>query len=228
MGFFSRIFKIGEAKANQLVEKMEKPELMLEQAIRDKEKQLKEAKESVQKVIAEERRQKSLLNKEEQLQKDWESKAEAAVKAGNEELAVKALQRSEEHGKNAQMQKPQWESLRQQVEELKRVIKKSQDDVAELKRNKELIIAQAKTAEVKKNIYEAKAKIGNNSETESLIERMKKKAEAQSYEAEAAKEMADDLEGTDSLEKEFENLGTTSASDSVNSKLEEMKKKLGK
>jgi len=44
MSIFSRIFKIGQASANKVVEKFEKPELMLEQAIADKEKQIREVK----------------------------------------------------------------------------------------------------------------------------------------------------------------------------------------
>ncbi|MBW2184198.1 MAG: PspA/IM30 family protein [Deltaproteobacteria bacterium] len=48
MSIISRLFKIGEAKASKVIDGLEKPELMLEQAIRDKEKQIKEAKKSVQ------------------------------------------------------------------------------------------------------------------------------------------------------------------------------------
>ena len=36
MSVFKRLFKVGEAKANQIVDGLEKPELMLEQAIKDK------------------------------------------------------------------------------------------------------------------------------------------------------------------------------------------------
>ncbi|MBN1970856.1 MAG: PspA/IM30 family protein [Candidatus Delongbacteria bacterium] len=229
MGFFSRLFKIGQAKANQLVDTLEKPELMLDQAIRDKEKNLKEAKESVQNVIAEERRLKAMLEKEKEQSSVWESKAEVAVKSGNDELAVKALQRGEEHSKNATDLEGQWTALSKQVEELKNVIRVSQDEIAELKRNKDLIIAQSKASEVKKNIFEAKAKIGSKSDTEDLISRMKAKAENQKFRAEAAQEMAEDLDGKDSLEKEFEVLGTEkSASQGVQDKLAALKNKLNK
>ena len=64
MSVFKRLFKVGEAKANQIVDSMEKPELMLEQAIKDKAKQIGEAKKSVMSVIATERQTKALLLKE--------------------------------------------------------------------------------------------------------------------------------------------------------------------
>ena len=229
MGIFSRLFKVGQAKANQVVDSFEKPELMLNQAIKDKEKALAEAKESVANVIAEERKQKHMLDKENEQKTSWEQKAQGALQAGKEDLAVKALERSEEHGNNASSLQGQWESLRSQVDELKVVIKKSQDDIADLKRNKDLIIAQSKAAEVKKNIYQAKAKIGTKRDTDDLIARMKAKADNSKYQAEAAEEMAEDLDGKDSLEKEFENISTNaSTSNSVQDKLAAMKAKMGK
>ncbi|PID26921.1 MAG: hypothetical protein CR982_07685 [Candidatus Cloacimonadota bacterium] len=230
MGFFSRLFKIGEAKANQIADSLEKPELMLDQAIRDKEKQLKEAKESVQKVIAEERRMKAMLDKELGQKEMWESKANSALSAGKEDLAVKALQRSEEHESNSKSLTSQWEGLKSQVDELKNIIRKSQDEVAEIKRNKELLIAQSKASEVKKDIFQAKAKIGRKSDTEDLISRMKAKAENSKFEAEAAQEMAEDLDGKDSLEKEFSSLEANNdvVSDSIQEKLAAMKAKINK
>ena len=230
MGIFSRIFKIGQAKANKLVDKLEKPELMLEQAIKDKEKALREAKESVQNVIAEERKQKNMLDDELAQKEIWENKAQAALKAGKEELAVKALQRSEEYEKNANSLQGQWETLRKQVDDLKLIVRKSQDDINELKRNKDLIIAQSKAAEVKKDIYQARAKIGEKTNTDDLISRMKAKSEQNKYQAEAAQEMAEDLDEKDSLEKEFDDLDSSNsvASSSVQDKLAAMKEKLGK
>ena len=57
------------------------------------------------------------------------------------------------------------------------------------------------------------------------MSRMKAKAERQSYEAEAAKEMADVSSG-DALEKEFENFDGSSESPAVNDKLAALKAKL--
>lgn len=225
MGIFSRLFKVGEAKANQLLDKMEKPELMLEQAINDQEKQIKEAKRKVQTVIATERQTKALLEKEKSEKLNWQGKAQLALKSANEELATKALIRAEEHEGKANSLEPTWKNQRSSVDSLKIEIQKMDDELAELKRNKDIIIAQAKSAEVKKSIYEAKAKIGK-SNTSDLVARMKAKAEKQGYEADAAKELAEDLGGSDSLEKEFEKLGSDSSA-SVKAKLEEMKGKLG-
>lgn len=198
---------------------------MLEQAIRDQEKAIRDAKAKVQAVIATERQTKALLSKEEENKAVWEDKAQRALMSGSEDLATKALVRAEEHDRKAASLRPGWENQRQSVDSLKVAVTKMEAELAELKRNKDIIIAQSKAAEVKKQIYEAKAKIGKNNNTD-LIERMKNKAERLSYEADAAEEMAE-VSGGDTLEKEFAALESgPAASSGVQDKLAAMKARL--
>ncbi len=226
MSIFSRIFKIGQASANKVVEKFEKPELMLEQAIADKEKQIREVKQSVQQVIATERQTKAQLEKEKAEKFQWEQKAEAAMRSGREDLAVKALERASEHESRATMLEPSWQGQQSSVTELKQEVIKMEAEIAEYRRNKDFIIAQSKAAQVKKDIYEAKAKMSNKRTPDDLMARMKAKAERQGYEADAAKEMADNS-GTTSLEDEFKSLSTGAGNPDVQSKLDALKAKLG-
>lgn len=211
-----------------MVDKLEKPELMLEQAIRDKETQIRDAKKSIQSCIATERQTKALLEKEKTDKFTWEQKAEMALKAGKEELAIRALQRATEHEQKATTLQSQWQSQRDSVDELKKEILKMGDAVAEYRRNKDFIIAQSKAAQVKKDIYEAKARISGKNNADDLMARMKAKAERQGYEADAAKELAEvSTASGDALEKEFEGLGaSSSASTEVNDKLAALKAKL--
>lgn len=226
MSIFSRIFKIGQASANKVVEKFEKPELMLEQAIADKEKQIREVKQSVQQVIATERQSKAQLEKEKAEKFQWEQKAEAAMRAGREDLAVKALERASEHESRAAALEPVWQGQQSSVVELKQEVIAMEAEVAEYRRNKDFIIAQSKAAQVKKDIYEAKARMTNNRSPDDLMARMKAKAERQGYEAEAAKEMATAPGGT-SLEDEFKTITTGAGNPNVQSKLDALKAKLG-
>ncbi len=226
MSIFSRIFKIGQASANKVVEKFEKPELMLEQAIADKEKQIREMKQSVQHVIATERQTKAQLEKEKAEKFQWEQKAEAAMRSGREDLAVKALERASEHESRAASLEPSWQGQQSSVAELKQEVIKMEAEAAEYRRNKDFIIAQSKAAQVKKDIYEAKAKMTNTRSPDDLMARMKAKAERQGYEADAAKEMAENT-GATRLEDEFKTLATGSGSPDVQAKLDALKAKLG-
>jgi phage shock protein A len=227
MSIFSRIFKVGQAHASRAVDKLEKPEVMLDQAIEDKQKQIREAKQSIQSCIATERETKKQLETERNEQTAWEQKAEAALKAGKEDLAAKALQRAGDHEQKAASLETHWRQQRDSVEELKKEVFKMEDELNEFRRNKEFIVAQSKAADVKKNIYEAKAKIGKNGKgADDLMERMQRKAERSGNEADAAREMAESFDGRDSLEKEFESLETPATNPGVQSKLEAMKARL--
>lgn len=227
MSIFSRIFKIGQAATHQVVEKLEKPELMLAQAIRDKEKQIREAKKAVQGCIATERQTKAMMEKERTQQREWESKAETALKAGRDDLAVKALSRATEHEQKVNSVESNWQDQRKTLDNLKQDITSFDDQLAEYKRNKDFIIAQSKAAEVKKSIYEARAKISKSGDVDNLMERMKAKAERASYEADAAQEMAE-MQTGGRLEAEFEGLEEKAVDSEVQAKLDALKAKIAR
>jgi phage shock protein A len=227
MGFFKRLFKIGEAHANNAVDALENPELMLEQAIRDKEVEIKEAKQAVMQCIATERGSRNELDKEKKLKTEWEKKAELALKKDDEGLATKALQRSGQHEENAKTLTASWKKQKAAVDDLKNTIVGMENQLAEYKRNKDTLIAQSKTADLKKSVFEAKAKINKNSGADDLMARMKAKIDREENEADAAQEMADTF-GEDSLDNEFAELDSSATDDAVNDKLAAMKAKLNK
>ncbi len=225
MSILSRLFKIGQAATHTVVDKLERPELMLDQAIRDKEKQIREAKKAVQGCIATERQTKAMMERERAQQLEWESKAEAALKAGRDDLAVKALSRATEHEQKASSLEGNWSEQRKTLDSLKQDITSFDDQLAEYRRNKDFILAQSKAAAVKKSIYEAKAKISQSGDVDNLMERLKAKAERAGYEAEAAQELAEGQTG-DRLEAEFEGLEAKTGSTEVQQKLDALKAKL--
>ncbi len=225
MSILSRLFKIGQAATHTVVDKLERPELMLDQAIRDKEKQIREAKKAVQGCIATERQTKAMMERERAQQHDWESKAETALKAGRDDLAVKALSRATEHEQKLSSIEANWKDQRKTLDSLKQDITSFDDQLAEYRRNKDFIIAQSKAAAVKKSIYEAKAKISQTGDVDNLMERLKAKAERAGYEAEAAQELAEAQTG-DRLEAEFAGLETKTSSSEVQQKLDALKAKL--
>ena len=94
---------------------------------------------------------------------------------------------------------------------VKVALQKAIDQLDDMKRTKDLLISQAKVAKAKKNISEVRAKIGKGGKAGDLLDRMKEKIAREESEADAAAEIADDLDGATSLEKEFENLGSSSS-----------------
>ncbi len=228
MSIFKRLFKIGEAKANKVVDGLETPELMLEQAIKDKAEDIKEAKRSLSECIATERGTKTELEKERKAKKEWQKKAEQAVEADKENLAVQALTRSDEHESKAKGLEPIWKQQRASLDDLKSVILKLENELDEFKRNKDFIIAQSKTAELKKKIYETKARMSKDSGADDLMARLKAKAERTVNEAEAAEEMAETFGGGDSLANEFAELEEQNTSVAMQDRLAALKNKVNK
>lgn len=225
MSIFSRLFKIGQAHTNRMVDHLEKPEVMLEQALRDKEKAIKDAMEKVQSVIATERQTRAQITKAEQEKLKWDERAQYALEKNDEKLALQALQRSEEHAGHISTLTPTWNLQRDSIDSLKIELQKMQDEINELKRNKDILIAQSKTAEVRKAIYDAKNSMKRNDSTD-LITRMKNKAEKQIYEAEAAKELSESFTKEDSLENQFAQIDNSGADIKAQARLAAMKEQL--
>lgn len=228
MGIFKRLFKVGEAAANKAVDELENPELMLDQAIRDKETQIKEAKRSVMEFIATSRGTKAELEKEKDERKTWNTRAEKAVAEEREDLAVKALQRVDEAEAKIKTLDAAWKQQQSSVNGLKAEITAMENELAEFRRNKDFIIAQSKTADLKKQVYQAKAKMGKDTSADDLMARLKAKADRAVHEADAAEEMADSFGSGDSLEKEFNTLDTNAQSDAMEDRLAKLRAKVNK
>ena len=99
MGIFSRISTLFKAEANAAIDKMEDPEKVLNQTIRDMQEQLNSAKTQVAESIAYEKRLKIQYDKAVERAKEWEGKAMQAVNAGRDDLAVEALSNKIEEAK---------------------------------------------------------------------------------------------------------------------------------
>jgi Phage shock protein A (IM30), suppresses sigma54-dependent transcription len=92
MGIFKRMKDMTKASVNEMLDKMEDPVIMLNQYLRDMESEIHQAEVTVAKQMTNERRMKQYLDDASRNAADRESKAEAALRAGQEELARKLLE----------------------------------------------------------------------------------------------------------------------------------------
>ena len=119
MGLFSRLGTLIRSNINELINKAEDPEKMLNQVLVDMKTQLVEAKKQVAVAIADEKRLKKQYEMEAAKSLEWEKKAMLAVKAGDDNLAKAALARKSEHEEVAETLRQQWEAQKASVEQLK-------------------------------------------------------------------------------------------------------------
>ncbi len=211
MGFWGRLGRVFRSNANAVVEKMEDPEKILNQTLLDMQDQLIKAKQQVAVAIADEKRLEKQYLAEEKKAKDWEDKARLALKAGNEELARKALAEKNSYSENANGYKAEWQKQKMMTDKLRQSLKQLSDKIDSAKRKKNLLIARSKRAKAQQEIQSTMNGLNDNSAF-SAFDRMDEKVEQLEAKADATAELAEDFAGGNAdLEKEFAALKSSSA-----------------
>lgn len=223
MGIFSRLKTLISSNVNDMINKAENPEKMLNQLIVDMNEQLIESKKAVAMAIADEKKlERETLNQQAQAQ-EWEKKAMLAVRAGQEDLAKEALLRKQEFENNYLEYKKQWEAQKASVENLKVSLRELQNKIEEAQRKKNLLIARAKRAEAQQKIQSTISNVTGNTSAFEAFDRMAQKVDQMEAEADAAKELEDFSKDTN-LEKRFEALEKSDSSADI--MLLELKEKM--
>src|SRR3989449_3754374 len=96
MGIFDRLSTLFRSNINDLINRAENPEKMLNQLIVDMRSQLAKAKQQVAAAIADEKRLSAQVDTEKKSAEDWERRAVLAVQEGRGELAEQGLLRHHE------------------------------------------------------------------------------------------------------------------------------------
>jgi phage shock protein A len=222
MGFFGRLAQLIKSNLNDLINRAEDPEKMLNQVIVDMNTQLVEAKKQVAIAIADEKRLQKQFQNEASVAAEWEQKAMMAVRAGDDALAKEALLRKKEHDQLAVTFQDQWEKQRTAVNQLKTALRALNNKIEEAKRKKNVLIARKRRAEAMKSINETMSGLSDTSAFETF-DRMSQKIDQIEAEAEAGAEIAEEYTG-DILSHKFQQLQATAGADS---ELEDLKKKMG-
>ena len=232
VGVFQRIFKIGQAEAHSIVDKLEDPIRMTEQGIRDLKKNLQEAMTSLAEVKATAIRLKKDADDKKKLAQDYERKAMLLLQKAQqgelqqseaERLATEALNKKEEAARSEaslqadyQRQQQMADQLQAKVESIKQTISHYENELVTLK-------ARAKTASSMRKINQQLAKV-DTSGTISMLEKMKNKVQEEESLAEAYGSMAAIDAGVDAeIDKALAEPPSAAVSDS----LADLKKRMG-
>jgi phage shock protein A len=232
MNIFRRIFKVGEAEAHNVINKLEDPIKMTEQGIRDLKRDLqgamvglaevkgvavrlgKEAEDAKRQVAEYERKAMLLLQRAQDGQLDV---------AQAERLATDALAQKEKAGeratqmtRDAQQQQAMASQLQEKVQQLKSTIQTYENELITLR-------ARSKTAASTKKINQQLAKVDSSS-TIAMLERMKNKVEEDEALAQAYGEVAN-LETT--VDSEIDRALAGSETSSAQDRLAELKARMG-
>ena len=217
MGIFRRLADVIKSNLNDLIDKAEDPEKMLEQMIREMDTSYRTAKVEVAKAIADEKKIQQQYQRNLEQAQMWEKKAMFAVQKSDDDLARQALKRKKSYDEIAHGFKSQLDEQSKMTELLKDNLHTLEAKIEEAKRKKNLLIARAKRAEAQKTIHNA---VSNITQTGAFDALARIEAKVQEIEIETAATM----ELTDTgLESQFAQL---EASSDVDDELEALKAKL--
>lgn len=200
MGLFDRIKRVVSANINDLVNKAEDPEKMLEQAILEMQEDLVQLRQGVAQAIAAQKRTEKQYNDAQNEINKWQRNAQLALQKGDENLARQALERKKTYNDTSVALKTSLDQQSTQVETLKRNLIQLESKLSEAKTKKEMLKARITTAKAQEQL-EGMVRGMNTSSAMAAFERMEEKVLMQEARAQSAAELA----GAD-LESQFARL----------------------
>lgn len=162
MGIFKRISDVFKSNVNDMIDKAEDPQKMLDQMVRDMQSNFREAKVQVAKAIADEKKLYVQYEQNKKQASEWEKKAIMAVEQGRDDLAKEALKRKNSYVELTTGFETQWQEQKKVSDQLKTNLRSLENKIDEAKRKKNLLIARAKRAEAQKTIHGAMSKMSDN------------------------------------------------------------------
>lgn len=221
MAILNRVTNILRANVNELLDRAEDPEKMLNQITRDMAEAIQEAKSQVTETIAQENLLKGNLAKAQELTVQWQEKAELAVEKGQDDLARECLKRKKDYESNVDVFQTQLVSQHQMVEKLKTDLQALEAKYDELNRNREILIARHKAAQAQKKI-QATIKTATSVNYSSELSRMEEKIRLEEARAAASSELT-----SASLDARLEALSAGETDSAVEDELQSLKAKKG-
>jgi phage shock protein A len=233
MSLFKRLFTLGKAEANSVVDKLEDPIKMTEQGIRDMKKDLENCLKALAEVKALAIRSRNEITEQKERAVDYEKKAMLILQkseGGNmdageaDRLATEALNKKvecEEHVQRASGEQVQFEG---NVSKLERNVKTLRSKISSWENELKTLKARVKVATATKNLNKQMASIDSN-DTISMLERMKDKVEQEEALADAYGDISNESK---SLDDELDNAIGDTSSGAVSESLAALKAKMAK
>lgn len=218
MSILGRVRDLISANINSMLDNAEDPEKMANEYLRQLTNELYEARTNVAASMADETK---LEQKAAQFQAEsdqWQSKAEAALRSGDEELTKGALGRKVQSQKLADQYRQQHQAQSEQVDAIQEALVQLETRIAEVKAKKELIIAKKNRAQTQEAIQRTAKSIGRASAIDKL-DQLEERVDDQLARADAMSKLEQG-----SLESRFKDL---EKDQEVDSELAELKRKLG-
>lgn len=216
---FKRINDVITANISDLIDRVEDPEKMIKQIIREMEENISRAKDGVVDAIASEKTLHQDVEKHRSQSAEWQQKARAALKDGKEELARTALMRKNEHDKILESLEPALKSAVNTSASLKAQLKALEAKLDEAKRKRSSLVARQRAAEARRDMTKIGATFKEGLAAQADFTRMEDRV----AEIEARSQAICEVYEADTVEQEFLDM---EAQAEVDAELEALKREL--
>ncbi|WP_295402457.1 PspA/IM30 family protein [uncultured Thiocystis sp.] len=197
---FKRISDVLAANLNDLVDRVEDPERMIKQLIREMEENVNSAREGVIDALASEKQLGKELEHQRRQAGEWHQRARLALESGNEALAREALLRKKEHDGIAANLQTSWESAQRTGERLKSQLRALEMKLEEARLKKGSLVARQRAAQAREQMGQVNDRFQTGLDLDHSFGRIAGKVD----EMEARMEARDELYGEYSqVEREF-------------------------
>lgn len=220
MAIFSRISDILKANINDMLDKAEDPVKMVKQIIIEMEEQVDDATQALGQAMGSQKIAAKELADAQAKSADWHEKAKLALKAGDEELARKALDAQVAVDGQISGLQESYDAITVQVNKLREQVADLRMKLDEARSRQNVLIARAKMADAQAAVSKTVAS-ANADSAFAKLDKMERKI----VEKEATNEAFAEVNGSDaSVQKRFDDLQHAGA---VDDELAKLKAELG-
>ncbi|HLT21766.1 MAG TPA: PspA/IM30 family protein [Thermomicrobiales bacterium] len=188
MGILDRMSRLIRANINDMIDRAEDPEKMLNELMREMQGSIREARQQVANMIAQEKLVEAELQEAQMDAREWERKAELAIQRDREDLAREALRRKRDAEEIASVYATQLASQQELVDKLRNQLKVLERKYEEAESKRNLLIARHRRAQAQRRITETFSSLPDMSAMGEL-ERMERRILSEEAHAAAMQEL---------------------------------------
>jgi len=225
MSILNRFSDIISANVNSIIDRMEDPEKMIDQYLRDMMDDLAEVKKNTASVMAEETRSKRLVDENEAEVSKYTNFAKRALEAGNEDDARVFLSKKQELEDVGTGLANSYAKAHENASKMRQMHDKLATDIEKLRNRRAMIKAQMSVADTQDKLNEVSDSIGKSKGAMGNFQRMEEKASRRLDEADAMAEL--NRQPEDPAKTLEEKYSSQSGSAAVEDELSRMKQEMG-
>jgi phage shock protein A len=188
-GVVERMRNLLRMNINAALDDAEDPTKALNLIVEDMRSEIHTAKKQVAEAIAQERLVKRQVEDAEKTAATWQDRAEAAIRAGDDELARESLTEKRKAQGQIDALTPQWEGLKTSNEELKQELLAMQERYTDVLQKKDVLIAKTKIAEARSTAASSAPTVFSD-QSRVMLDRAEEKVRSMEAKAEAEREVA--------------------------------------